>query len=255
MSLDSICVCKNKATPTYGHLECNGPLGSSSTCSAWSTSADPIIVLIGRAIDARQTEVKTVMRLSRSGKPIYCISSPVQNHQSAIETPQTNSTAPKLLSFKVDNDSDSEISDGSWNLYRRPLQKPTNMLPCQLLVWLWPNSATHRLAHLWHNSISTRLFAKSQPSYWRTSKPNAWSSEKFWLHVGWICTNFTYWHKLNFLDCLLSGRDWTSMICHKVQKTCSWLYGGKVTPSKTKLTLPNSNSTVEKGTLKFLSLV
>ena len=137
----------------------------------------------------------------------------------------------------------------------RPLQKPTNMLPCQLLVWLWPNSATHRLAHLWHNSISTRLFAKSQPSYWRTSKPNAWSSEKFWLHVGWICTNFTYWHKLNFLDCLLSGRDWTSMICHKVQNTCLWLYAGKATPSNTKLTLPNGNSTVEKGTLKFLSLL
>ena len=230
-------------------------MGSSSTCSAWSTSADPIIVLIGRAIDARQAEVEKKLRLSSSGKLISRISSPVQNHQSAIATPQTNSAAPKLQSFKVDNDSDSKISYGSWNLYRRPLQKPTNMLPCQLLVWLWPNSVTHRLAHLWHNIISTRLFAKSQPSYWRTSKPNAWSREKFWLHVGWICTNFTYWHKLNFLDCLLSGRDWTSMICHKVQKTCLWLYAGKVTPSNTKLTLPNGNSTVEKGTLKFLSLV
>lgn len=198
---------------------------------------------------------KKTTRLSSSGKLISHISSPVQNHQSAIATPQTNSAAPKLQSFKVDIDSDSKISYGSWNLYRRPLQKPTNMLPCQLLVWLWPNSVTHRLAHLWHNIISTRLFAKSQPSYWRTSKPNAWSSEKFCLHVGWICTNFTYWHKLNFLDCLLSGRDWTNMICHKVQQTCLWLYAGKVTPSNTKLTLPNGSSTVEKGTLKFLSLV
>ena len=160
MSLDSICICKNKATPTDRHLECNGPMGSSSTCSAWSTSADPIIVLIGRAIDARQAEVEKP-RLSSSGKLISRISSPVQNQQSAIATPQTNSAAPKLQSFKVDNDSDSKISYGSWNLYRRPLQKQTNMLPCQLLVWLWPNSVTHRLAHLWQYNKHTFVCKES----------------------------------------------------------------------------------------------
>jgi len=48
---------------------------------------------------------------------------------------------------------------------------------------------------------------------------------------------------------------WTSINCHNVQKTCLWLHGGKVPPSNTKLTLPNGNSTVKKGTLIFLNLV
>ena len=74
------------------------PMGSSSACNAWTTSVDPIILMLNNSVNWKcdrckiGTEVKTTMRLSSSGKPI-CL---VQNHQSTMATPQTNSAAPKL---------------------------------------------------------------------------------------------------------------------------------------------------------------
>ena len=113
MSLDCFCVCKKKATPT----ECNGsncPHGEFFHLQCLNYKRRPNNRVNWKCNRCKTgTEIKTTMILSSSSKPICPISSTVRNHQSALETPQTHSAAPKLQSFKVDNGSDSDINDGS----------------------------------------------------------------------------------------------------------------------------------------------